>query len=291
MDDHRQEFREIVDLYKQHVELDTAFGVEFVPKSQAASRPAPGDRARAAPPESPPQAPARRQAAGKQPAAPPPTRRGPSPNNTGDSTSEIPPAPEIPPNDIFEELREAVANCTKCELCKGRTNTVFGEGDPTTDLAFVGEGPGADEDRTGRPFVGRAGVQLTKIIQNGMNLTRHSVFIGNIVKCRPPGNRAPTLSEMVGCIPYLKEQLRTIRPKVIVALGATACHGLLGQKLAITRERGKFREWEGIKVMPTFHPAYLLRNYTPDARRAVWEDMKAVLKYLKEQGSPLVEDG
>ncbi|NQT21099.1 MAG: uracil-DNA glycosylase [Planctomycetes bacterium] len=191
---------------------------------------------------------------------------------------------------MFEELRKEVTTCKNCELCKTRTNAVFGEGDPATDLVFVGEGPGADEDRSGRPFVGRAGVQLTKIIQNGMNLSRHSVYIANIVKCRPPGNRVPTPSEMAGCIAYLKEQLRTIRPKVIVALGATACLGLLGEKLAITRERGNFREWEGIRVMPTFHPSYLLRLYTPENRRAVWEDMKAVLEYLKQQGSPLVEE-
>jgi len=203
---------------------------------------------------------------------------------------EIPPAPDIPPDDVFRELRAVVESCRKCDLCKTRTLTVFGEGDPTTDLVFVGEGPGADEDRTGRPFVGRAGVLLTQIIQNGMKLPRRRVFIGNIVKCRPPGNRVPTLSEMLCCRPYLLEQLRTIRPMVIVALGATAVHGLLGQKVAITKFRGTFQEWEGIKLMPTFHPSYLLRNYTREARGAVWQDMITVMNYLKEQGSPLAED-
>jgi len=273
---------ELLDNFKKHLELNRGFGVEFVrraPPKQEPPPPAAPRRQDAAPPSKQP----RRPPAG--PRRPPSQRRGY--NTEAQLSPEIPPRPVIPPNDIFEELRNEVANCEKCELCKTRTHVVFGEGDPTTDLVFVGEGPGADEDRSGRPFVGRAGVLLTRIIQDGMKLPRHRVFIGNVVKCRPPGNRAPTLSEMVVCRPYLMEQLRTIRPKVIVALGATAVHGLLGEKLAITKERGKFRQWEGVKVMPTFHPAYLLRNYTRDARRAVWDDMKAVMKYLGEQKSPL----
>lgn len=259
------QFLDLLGLFKKHLELDRGFGIEFVPRAAPVKK------------------------AYLQTASEIHTVQEQNKNWGSSLSPEIPPEPAIPPDDIFEELRKEVASCRKCELCKTRTNAVFGEGDPATDLVFVGEGPGADEDRSGRPFVGKAGVQLTKIIQNGMNLSRSSVFIGNIVKCRPPGNRVPTLTEMAGCISYLKEQLRTIRPKVIVALGATACHGLLGERLAITKERGEFREWEGIKVMPTFHPAYLLRNYTPDTRRAVWEDMKAVVRYLQEQGSSLVE--
>jgi len=265
-----QQLSELLKLYKRHLELNRGFGVEFIrraapiPEVRASRHPSPPSRGQ-------------------------PFRRKAYSNREAQMSTEIPPAPPIPPDDVFEELREEVAHCEKCELCKTRTHTVFGEGDPTTDLVFVGEGPGADEDRTGRPFVGRAGALLTKIIQDGMKLPRHRVFIGNILKCRPPGNRVPTISEMAVCRPYLMEQLRTIRPKVIVAMGATACHGLLGEKLAITRERGKFREWEGVKVMPTFHPAYLLRNYTREARAAVWEDMKAVMRYLKEQGSPLAD--
>jgi len=282
MADH--EIDELLDHYKKHLELTRGSGVEFVRRTAPKQEP-----------PAPPETPARQDAAvpSKQPRRPAVgRRRSPSEgqrysNREARLSPQIPPAPVIPPNDIFEELRKEVGNCEKCELCKTRTHVVFGEGDPTTDLVFVGEGPGADEDHCGRPFVGRAGVMLTKIIQDGMNLARHRVFIGNVVKCRPPGNRVPTISEMGVCRPYLMEQLRTIRPKVIVALGATAVHGLLGEKLAITKERGKFREWEGVKVMPTFHPAYLLRNYTPDARRAVWDDVKTVMKYLKEQGSPL----
>jgi len=198
---------------------------------------------------------------------------------------EIPKAPEIAVDDPFRELRAEVKNCDKCSLCSQRINTVFGEGDPHTDLVFVGEGPGADEDRIGRPFVGRAGKMLTQIIHKGMKLHRHQVYICNIVKCRPPGNRVPTISEMLGCKPYLMQQLTLIKPKVIVALGATAVHGLLGEKLPITKIRGEFREWNGIKLMPTFHPSFLIRQYTEENRRAVWEDVQAVLELLRELGS------
>jgi len=204
------------------------------------------------------------------------------------SLPAIPSAPPIPADDVFRELRIQVSQCTNCDLCKTRRNTVFGEGDPNTDLVFVGEGPGEDEDRIGRPFVGRAGKLLTKIIHDGMKLHRHKVYICNVVKCRPPENRVPTINEMLVCRRYLFQQLKTIHPKVIVAMGATAVHGLLSEKVAITKYRGIFREWEGVKVMPTFHPSYLLRNYTQEARAAVWEDMKQVLQLLKEQGSGLV---
>ncbi|HUU69101.1 MAG TPA: uracil-DNA glycosylase [Planctomycetota bacterium] len=204
------------------------------------------------------------------------------------SLPAIPSAPPIPADDAFLDLRSQVSQCTNCDLCKARTNTVFGEGDPNTDLVFVGEGPGEDEDRLGRPFVGRAGKLLTKIIHDGMKLHRHKIYICNVVKCRPPQNRVPTINEMLVCRRYLFQQLQTIHPKVIVGMGATAVHGLLGEKVAITKYRGIFRDWEGMKLMPTFHPSYLLRNYTQEARAAVWEDMKQVLQLLKEQGSGLV---
>ncbi len=162
----------------------------------------------------------------------------------------------------------------------GWTNVVFGEGDPDADLMFVGEGPGADEDKQGRPFVGRAGQLLDKQIA-AMGLEREQVYIGNIVKTRPPGNRVPTPDEAERCMPYLIRQIEIIQPKVIVTLGATSTKYLLSDpKIAITRERGKWRQWQGVDVMPTFHPAYLLRQYTPDNRRKVWDDLQKVLERL-----------
>ena len=208
--------------------------------------------------------------------SPQPRQRAPEP-----ALPDVPPALPIPADDIFAELRRQVAQCKRCDLCNARSHTVFGEGNPAAELVFVGEGPGADEDRLGRPFVGKAGKLLTKIIHDGMKLHRHNVYICNVVKCRPPENRPPTPSEMSVCRPYLFEQLRAIKPKVVVAMGATAVHGLLGERVPITKFRGTFREWEGTKLMPTFHPAYLLRNYTVEARKMVWDDMIAVVKYLK----------
>jgi DNA polymerase len=170
-----------------------------------------------------------------------------------------------------------VATCTQCGLCKTRQHTVPGQGASKPELIFVGEGPGADEDAQGLAFVGRAGQLLTKIIE-AMGLTREEVWIGNIVKCRPPNNRVPTPEEMQACMPYLREQIALLQPKVMVCLGATAVKGLLDPAAAITKVRGNWMKFEGIDVMPTFHPAYLLRN--PPAKREVWEDMKAVLQRL-----------
>ena len=288
MSDELKEFRSLL---RFQLDIEKGFGVEFIPRSAAppppspvAKDPAPGK----AQPAPPPQEPARYEPA----SAPPPTHREPAPQRrypySGESAlPDMPPAPVLKPDDVFNDLRGQVSICEKCELCRTRTHTVFGEGDPATDLVFVGEGPGEDEDRLGRPFVGRAGKLLTKIIHDGMKLHRHRVYICNVVKCRPPGNRPPTLNEMLGCRPYLFQQLRTIKPQVIVTLGATAVLGLLGEKVPITRYRGIFREREGFRVMPTFHPSYLLRSYTPEARRAVWQDMQAVMQHLKEVGSPL----
>ena len=179
-----------------------------------------------------------------------------------------------------------VKTCTRCALCESRTNTVFGEVNPDADLVFVGEGPGADEDRTGRPFVGRAGELLTKMIV-AMGLTRDDVFICNIVKCRPPGNRAPTPEETESCWGYLMRQLQIIAPKVIVTLGNPATQNLLSTRVGITRMRGSWQKLpdladglEGIDVMPTFHPAYVLRQYTADTRGKVWSDLQAVMNVL-----------
>lgn len=180
--------------------------------------------------------------------------------------------------DALALIAKRIASCKKCRLCETRTNTVPGQGNPAPDIMFVGEGPGADEDEQGLAFVGRAGQLLTKIIE-AMGLTREEVFIGNIVKCRPPDNRVPEPDEMEKCIPYLKEQIAILRPKVIVCLGATAVKGLFGPDLeGITKIRGQWRTYEGIDTMPTYHPAYLLRN--PPMKTDAWKDMKEVLRKL-----------
>ncbi len=180
----------------------------------------------------------------------------------------------------LEKIALRVSACKQCPLHEARTHTVPGEGCVQPDIMFIGEGPGADEDRQGRPFVGRAGKLLDKIIA-AMGYERADVFIGNIVKCRPPNNRPPMPDEMEACMPYLIEQIDTLKPKVIVALGATAVKGLLDVKTGITKLRGVWKEFNGTPLMPTLHPAYLLRN--PAAKRDVWEDMKKVLHFLGKE--------
>lgn len=175
------------------------------------------------------------------------------------------------------DIARRVAACTTCPLSRSRTRTVPGQGATAPEIMFVGEGPGYDEDQQGLAFVGRAGQLLTKIIE-AMGLRREDVFIGNIVKCRPPGNRTPLPDEMQACLPYLKEQIAILKPKVIIALGATAVRGLLDVTTGITRLRGQWLLYEGIDVMPTYHPAYLLRS--PAGKKDVWDDMQAVLARL-----------
>ncbi len=178
----------------------------------------------------------------------------------------------------LDQLRAEIGpDCRRCRLCEARSNIVFGVGDPKAELVFVGEGPGADEDRVGEPFVGRAGQLLDKIIA-AMGLSRDKVYICNVVKCRPPGNRVPEPDEMEICGAFLTRQLLTIRPRVIVALGATPTRYLLGPQATIGATRGKFATWRGAKLMPTYHPAYLLR--TPSAKRMVWDDMQLVMAEL-----------
>lgn len=175
-------------------------------------------------------------------------------------------------------LQERVSVCTACGLADTRTQTVFARGDGSAEVVFLGEGPGADEDAQGLPFVGAAGQLLDRMIA-AMGLERDSVYVCNVIKCRPPKNRKPSDEEMAACRPYLSAQLELLRPKVIVALGGTAVEGLLGLKMGITRLRGTWRLYNGrIPVMPTFHPAYLLRQ--PDAKRLVWDDLQAVLARL-----------
>lgn len=185
----------------------------------------------------------------------------------------------------LEELRiVTIGDCKRCGLSKNRTNIVFGEGDPESEIMFIGEGPGADEDKQGRPFVGRAGHLLTNLIRK-MGYERKDVYIANIVKCRPPENRNPHSDEVEACIPFLKKQIDIISPKVIILLGNVPLQNLLGGDLRITKARGRFFEFNGIKVMPTFHPAYLMRN--PKDKWLTWEDAVAVLKYLGKDVSDL----
>ncbi len=182
---------------------------------------------------------------------------------------------------LLIDVREELGDCSRCKLSQGRKNIVFGSGNPQADLVFVGEGPGADEDEQGLPFVGRAGKKLTEIIEKGMNLDREKdTYICNIVKCRPPGNRDPEKEEIEACNPFLVQQLKAIQPKVVVALGKPAASTLLGRNVPITKERGTWHDYEGFKLMLTLHPAYLLRAYTVENRKAVHSDMKKVLKEL-----------
>jgi uracil-DNA glycosylase family 4 len=178
-----------------------------------------------------------------------------------------------------------VKNCNACRLCEGRTQTVFGEGDPDAEILFIGEGPGQTEDELGRPFVGAAGELLDKMIV-AMGLQREQVYIANVVKCRPPNNRAPQPDEVAACRGYLMRQIETIQPKVIVTLGGPATKLILETEKGITMLRGtwgKFRGWGPVPVMPTFHPSYVLRTYTADTRGKVWSDLKKVVAFLKSE--------
>ena len=175
-----------------------------------------------------------------------------------------------------------LGDCTRCGLHEGRQQIVFGDGNPDADLMFVGEGPGENEDRQGLPFVGRAGELLTKMIEAGLEIPRSEVYICNVVKCRPPRNRTPLPDEVSTCRPFLLGQIEAVRPRVIVALGKPATSLLLGRDVAISRVRGTWHSFEGIPVMPTFHPAFVLRQYTTENRRLVWEDLKAALAKTRE---------
>jgi DNA polymerase len=190
------------------------------------------------------------------------------------------PAPVAKRIELLQAMDEKeVKGCPKCVLAKTRTNTVFGEGDPGSPLMFIGEGPGENEDLTGRPFVGKAGQLLEKMII-AMGLSREKVFIANIVKCRPPNNRVPAPEEVAACTPYLERQIEIIRPRVIVTLGLPATQYMLQTKNSMSRMRGTWHAWRGIKLMPTYHPSYVLRSYTEQVRRAVWSDLQMVMDEL-----------
>ena len=212
---------------------------------------------------------------------------GPNIVQSGEATTERPVVqelsdllvePEVRAAGSLAELREVLGDCRRCKLCDGRTNVVFGVGRNDAELMFVGEGPGEDEDRQGEPFVGRAGRLLTDIITKGMGLARSDVYIANVVKCRPPGNRNPQPDEIVACEPFLHRQIALIRPKVIMTLGTFATQVLLKNRIPISKQRGNWHDYQGVPVMPTFHPAYLLRN--GGDKRLVWGDVRQVMARL-----------
>ena len=194
--------------------------------------------------------------------------------------------PGLEKTTTLEELREFIGDCERCKLCKSRTQVVFGVGNSKAELMFVGEGPGAEEDARGEPFVGRAGQLLTDIIERGMGMKRSDVYIANVVKCRPPGNRNPEPDEVAACEPFLARQVELVKPRAIVALGTFAAQALLRVKTPISKLRGIWHEVGGVRTMPTFHPAYLLRN--PGDKRLVWLDIQEV---MKELGRPVPRRG
>ncbi len=207
---------------------------------------------------------------------PPPMRRSVSPERRREAV--LPGAKGPDAVSALEALRERIGECTRCKLHRQRRHLVFGEGPVGATVLFVGEAPGAEEDRLGRPFVGEAGELLTRIIENGMGLKRRDVYICNVVKCRPPRNRDPEADEIATCLPFLKEQIGIVGPKVICTLGRVAGRALLGEGFQTTVARGRWQTYDGVPLMPTYHPGYLLRN--PAAKRKVWEDIKKVMKHL-----------
>jgi len=289
-------YHELLDAAIQRLQEMKSQGVRFVPVSTdalAALNESPRPVARNVSPAAPATQPSPKPAPVRPPTAPGPLQIKPpitvdvSPSLAG-ATSPVS-APRLSPEAkaaAYAELQQRALACVKCApLAAARKNVVFGVGSIDAQLMFVGEAPGADEDEQGEPFVGKAGQLLTKIIQT-MGLQRGDVYIANILKCRPDtpgqsaGNRKPTPEEMTTCIPYLHEQIDLIRPRVLVALGATAVEGLLGKTVGITKLRGNWQTYRGIPLMPTYHPAYLLRNQALSEKRRVWEDMLQVMEKL-----------
>jgi len=201
------------------------------------------------------------------------------------TTTMLPVLPLAPAHDTLDKISQDIGDCKRCRLHEQRNRIVFGSGSEQARLVFVGEGPGADEDAQGMPFVGRAGQLLTQMIdgtaaKEGIPIKRPDVYICNVVKCRPPDNRTPEPDEMEICGQFLFRQLKSINPRAICALGGTAAKALLGTKEGVTRLRGKWHKWSGIPVMVTYHPSYLLRPYNQNAKREAWEDLKTVLHYV-----------
>ena len=258
-------------ILRQRLRTEALMGIEAVPLA------APPQRAEAVEPV--------------EPAPAPTSARDARPERAGERRSGSPATPEPASRqekiDRLETINQQEAQtCQACGLCAGRSSVVFGEGDPDASLMFIGEGPGQREDELGRPFVGRAGELLTKMIK-AMGFERDQVYITNIVKCRPPNNRAPTPEEVATCWPFLKRQIEIIRPRVIVTLGGPATKTILETRDGITRLRGRWHTFPGvdppIPVMPTFHPAFLLRQYTQENRGRVWADLQQVMELLGEK--------
>ncbi len=281
--DARAELLELTRSLSAHLEYLGRSGATGVPRGETTpARPVPPNETGnpVSPPEPQKQNPLPPFPLPVQPKAQPALFAEPEPARTAE-VEKAPPEPALEPAERVRRLtllEESVKGCTRCALASGRTQTVFARGTGSSRLMFVGEGPGADEDIQGFPFVGKAGQLLDKMIQ-AMGFSRDEVYVANIVKCRPPNNRKPEPEEMAACMPYLAEQIELVAPEVIVALGATAVQGLFGTGEGIMRIRGRWRLYRGkIPVMPTFHPAYLLR--TPAAKREVWEDLQAVLRQM-----------
>lgn len=257
--DQQAEFTTLVRAVRNHLEVERDAGLGWLPASAAA------------------RSPARRAAAPVAPPAPAVERRSVAPA-PAPVAAAAPPERAVAAATTVSELAAAIGDCRRCKLAGGRTHLVFGVGNENAALMFVGEGPGRDEDLRGEPFVGRAGQLLTEIITKGMKLRREDVYIANVIKCRPPNNRNPEPDEIGSCIPFLERQIEIVRPRVIVALGKFAAQTLLASATPITRLRGQWHTYRGVKLMPTLHPAYLLRN--PGDKRLVWEDIKQVMAEL-----------
>jgi uracil-DNA glycosylase len=287
MTDLQKEFLEIIADIRAHLEYQRALGVRSVEllsgvSGQFEDRPAAAreDSTRPVPASSHRPLPERKAAAAAA-----------SPVAAPAGSVETPSSGPL----TLEAIREEIGDCTRCKLHKGRNSIVYGEGDPKAKIVFVGEGPGFEEDQQGRPFVGAAGQLLTDIIEKGMKIRRADVYICNIVKCRPPNNRNPEPDEVEACIGFVKKQIVAINPRVIVTLGNVPTQNLLNTKQGITRIRGTWQEYNGIPVMPTFHPSYLLRS--PGEKKWVWIDIKKVMERLgiavpaKESGTRSQESG
>ena len=270
----QDEIGAVADELRRHLSWLADAGIREIPPASDVSSRAPGSRpapaSQAAPPVGHGSAPATRPP--EPPAAPPPAR--------GAARGAYATTDRGCGSDGLLAVRRELGECTRCELAGGRTKLVFGVGDAAAELVFVGEGPGEDEDLQGEPFVGRAGQLLTKMIE-AMGFRRDEIYIANVVKCRPPGNRNPEPAEIEACEPFLRAQLAAIRPKVVVALGKFAAQTLLREASPISKLRGRWFSYEGVRLMPTFHPAYLLRS--PGEKGKAWEDLQLVMTELGKE--------
>jgi len=262
VDNIQRDYLEIITQVKTHLEYQKALGVRFIEDPV---------RAHAAP---------LREIAKNDDARPALVKHAGKEEDFNETAEKVNESGGGLKSSALSDVRIELGDCTRCKLHKGRKTIVFGEGDPNSLIVFVGEGPGQEEDEQGRPFVGAAGQLLTDIIVKGMKMKRGDVYICNIVKCRPPGNRNPEQDEIEACEPFLIKQFQAIKPKIIVGLGNVAVKTLLKTKEGITSLRGKWHTYQGILLMPTFHPAYLLRN--PADKALVWEDIKKVIAEMKK---------